>query len=91
MRNFAVVVIGIAGVIALLDVAGALVFNGSVNVPLVLILVVALAAVVHLVGQRPQRVMDPEDVITLLRLRVHAAALARHTQVLDKLQLLGDR
>jgi hypothetical protein len=84
MRNFAVMVLSLIGVISLLDVAASFAINGSVTVPLVLVLVVAAAGVAQVVGRRrrPQRVTDPRDVITLVRLRLQAAALERHTRVL---------
>ena len=87
MRKLALVTISFVGVIALLDVAASFAINGSVNVPPLLVLVVAAAVLVQ-IGTRVPTAPDPEDLVTLLRLRLHAAALARHTQVLDKLQLL---
>jgi hypothetical protein len=76
----AVVTISLVGVIALLDVAAAFALNGSVDVPFLLVLVVAVAVLVQLVGQPPK--VDPSDVVTLVRLRLQAAALGRHTAVL---------
>lgn len=73
MRTIAVVVISLVGVIALLDLAASFVINGSVDVPFLLILVVALALVVQLTGQaRDVR----RDVVTLLRLQLHVAGFS---------------
>ena len=86
MRNLALVVISIIAVIALLDVAASLVFNGSVNIPPLLVLVVAVAMMAHVVTRRSVERLrldqDPRDLMTLVRLRLHAAALARHTAIL---------
>lgn len=79
MRTLALLVLSLTGVIALLDVAASFVFNGSVNVPPLVVLVVALAWVAHLVEGKAQRKVELGDVVTLLRLRLHAAPLARHT------------
>lgn len=63
MRTITVVAISLVGVIALLDVAASFVINGSVDIPFLLILVVALALVVQLTGNaRDVR----RDVATLL-------------------------
>lgn len=79
MRTIAIVAISLVGVIALLDVAASFAINGSVDVPFLLVLVVAMALVVQLTrpGEDVRR-----DVATLLRLQLHAEALARHTQIL---------
>lgn len=79
MRNFVVVTLSFAGVIALLDVAASFAINGSVDIPFLLILVVALALVVQLTGNAKD---VRRDLVTLLRLQLHAEALARHTQVI---------
>lgn len=84
MRSIALVTISLVAVIALLDVAAAFVVNGTVDVPPLLILVVAVAVVVQLVNLIVGAMMatDPRDIATLLRLWRHAEALARHTAVL---------
>lgn len=79
MRTIAIVAISLVGVIALLDVAASFAINGSVDIPFLLILVVALALVVQLTANAKD---VRRDVATLLRLQLHAEALARHTQVL---------
>lgn len=79
MRTIAIVAISLIGVIALLDVAASFAINGSVDVPFLLVLVVALALVVQLT--RPGKDVR-RDLATLLRLQLHAEALARHTQVI---------
>lgn len=79
MRTIAVVAISLVGVIALLDVAASFAINGSVDIPFLLVLVVALALVVQL--KRPGEDVR-RDVATLLRLQLHAEALTRHTAVL---------
>lgn len=76
MRKLALVTISLIGVIALLDVAASWAINGSVDVPFLLVLVVAAAILV----QTWARPMQLEDLITLERLRRHAAALARIPQ-----------
>lgn len=80
MRSLALVTISLIGVIALLDVAASFALNGTVDVPPLLVLVVAAAVIVQVAGQREHKV-DLGDVVTLHRLRSHAAALARHTVV----------
>jgi hypothetical protein len=80
MRNLAIVTISLIAVLALLDVAAALVINGSIDVPPLLILVVVVAGIAQLVNRG--KAADTRDVMTLVRLRLQAAALARHTAVL---------
>ena len=85
MRN-AMVVVAIVGaiLIGLLDVAACLAVNGGVYLlPLGLVIVGLLLALAG-IARRPKRVIDPRDVMTLVRLRLQAAALARHTEVLRR-------
>lgn len=63
MRNFVIVAISLAGVIALLDVAAAFIINGSVDIPLLLVLVVVVAWGAQLLAA-PKR--DVRDVMTLI-------------------------
>ena len=92
-------------VIALLDIAGCLLINGSVNVPPLgsVVLLLALAFVTHLATKGREEAarwkaiavrqaealrqlqMDLMEQSTLLQLRLHAADLARHTQILPSL------
>ena len=78
MRRLALVTISLIGVIALLDVAASFALNGTVDVPLLLVLVVLVAFIVQLTSRQPR----PEDIMTLARLRLHLEALERHTAVL---------
>jgi hypothetical protein len=92
MRKFAVMVILLVGVIAPPDVAASFVINSSVHIPALPVLVVAGAWEAQRVAKARDQAMA-KDILILHRLRLQAAALTRHTQVLDKLQphLLGDR
>jgi uncharacterized membrane protein YkvI len=81
MRTIAVVAISLVAVIALLDVAASFAINGSVDVPFLLVLVVAAAILVQLTSKAKD---VRRDVATLLRLQLHLEALERYTAVLKE-------
>jgi hypothetical protein len=75
MRN-AIVVVAIVGaiVIALLDVAAYLAVNGGVNLLPLGLVIVGLLLVLAGIARRPKRVIDPRDVMTLVRLSLQAGS-----------------
>lgn len=97
LRDMVTLVLRIATIgvfiIGLLDLVGALVVNGSFNVPVLLFLLAGAAHVAvrareeaeqwKAVALQLQR--DLVEQAALLELRLHAAALATHTQILPSL------